>query len=442
MTSNSQHDAIAQLKPLSLRTNFAWTFGGNAVAALSQWLILALLTKTSGDAVTGQFVLALAICTPIFTFASLDLRVLQATDGNNQFTFSEYKRLRWLSSIAALLLVPLMCRFAGHSATTMWVVCGVATGKLAESVADIHYALLQKSERMDRVSRSLVAHGFLSCGGLVAGMLMTGDLAQAVWISSAMRFLVLYGYDIPLAMRLVRSHHDDEPAAPRVQFTSATRLWQLTMLGLPLAFKVLLIALIANVARYFVYSAGGLEALGVFGSIALVMTVGTTVANALNQSVAARLGRLVQAGNASSFLLLIRKLEVFYLGLGLAGVVVAWLAGPMILTFLFRADFAQHNTLLILVMATAAVQYQGGTLDMAMVAQRRLNVLVSLSALTLALLAVICWWLIPTHGLVGAGIAMAVSRIPRIAILFWLVHFSHPRNGNKLSAASRLTTAA
>jgi O-antigen/teichoic acid export membrane protein len=426
MTTEAEHDSRPKLAPLSLRSNFVWTFAGNAFAAVSQWVILALLTKTTDDAVTGQFVLALAICTPIFMFAGLDLRVLQATDGKNQYRFFEYKKLRWISATAALALVPLVCWFAGYSGATFWVICGVAVGKLAESVADIHYALLQKSDRMDRVSRSLVAHSFLSCAGLVAGLLLTEQLAIAVWLGSMFRFGVLFVYDIPLAARVQDENiQEGEPNTLEPKGESVNnRLWALAVLGFPLACKVLLIALVANVTRYFVFSAGGLIALGIFGPIAMLMTAGTTVANALNQSVASRLGRFAQGGNLAGFSLLVKRLQFFYLALGASGVIVAWLAGPMILSLLFREDFAQYNQLLILVMVTAAVQYQGGTLDMAMVAQRRIKVLAPLSAVTLAVLASMCWWLVPTHGLMGAGYAMAVSRIPRVAVLFWLVHFS------------------
>jgi O-antigen/teichoic acid export membrane protein len=405
-----------------MRSNFAWTFAGNVFAAASQWLILALLTKTTSDAITGQFVLALAICTPIFMFAGLDLRVLQATDGNNEFTFAEYRKLRWITAVSALVLVPIVCLFGGQDWTTFWVVCGVGVGKLAESIADIHNALLQKSERMDRVSRSLVAHGFLSCVGLVCGLLLTGELAIGVWAASAMRFVVLLSYDMPLVNSLQPKTIDtgDEDSTEPVR---SGRLLKLAILGLPLAIKALLIALIANVTRYFVFGWGGLVALGIFGPIAMLMTAGTTVARAMNQSVAAKLGRLFRSNNRGGFLSLIRRLQTLYLGLGVCGVLVAWLAGPTLLSWLFREEFVNYHSLLVLVMIAAAFQYQGGALDMAMVAQRRIRILAFLSATTLAVLAGLCWWLIPIHGLDGAGYALLASRVPRVTALMWLVHF-------------------
>lgn len=426
---SSEQPSTPTLKPLSMRSNFAWTFAGNAFAAASQWLILALLTKTTGDEITGQFVLALAICTPLFMFAGLDLRVLQATDGKNEFSFAEYKRLRWMTASVALVLVPIICVIWGHGGATGWVICGVAIGKLAESVSDIHYGLLQKSERMDRVSRSLVAHGFLSSLGLIAGLTLTGQLAVGVWVAALARFGVLFCYDIPLARNIEQGQRGAAPS-PSHEWKSENsslgsgRLAQLARVGFPLACKVLLIALVANVTRYFIYGWGGLVALGIFGPIVMLMTAGTTVARALNQSVASKLGRLFQAGNMNSFKSLVRRLQALYLGLGLAGMLVAWLAGPMLLSLLFRDDFVEHHGLFVLVMIAAAIQYQGGALDMAMVAQRRVHILAPLSAVTLGVLSAMCAWLIPTHGLEGAGYAMLVSRVPRVTALVWLVHFA------------------
>jgi O-antigen/teichoic acid export membrane protein len=441
MNTEPKNHPNTQLEPLSLRANFAWTFAGNGFAAVSQWLILALLTKTTNDATTGQFVLAFAICTPIFMFAGLDLRVLQATDSSDQYSFAEYKRLRWISATAALAVVPLACWIGGYVGATFWVVCGVAFGKFAESIADIHYALLQKSDRMDRVSRSLVGHGVVSCCGLVVGVLVTQQLAIGVALGSLLRFIVLFAYDIPMATRVQQSSVESSNGNS-VQPEQSRRLWKLAVLGFPLACKVLLIALIANVTRYFVLGAGGLVALGVFGPIAMLMTAGTTVANALNQSVAARLGRFARAENNAGFFTLLKRLQWFYLGLGIAGVLVAWSAGPIILSLLFREEFAQHHLLFVLVMISAAVQYQGGTLDMAMVAQRRVHILAPLSAVTLGVLALMCCWLIPTHGLIGAGCAMAVSRVPRVAVLFWLVHFSSKQREKKDEINERQMQAA
>jgi len=95
--------------------------------------------------------------------------------------------------------------------------------------------------------------------------------------------------------------------------------------------------------------------------------------------------------------------------------------GRKLLGTLFRPDFARHSGLLMLIVAAVAVQFQGGILDMAMVALRRVAPLAPLCALSVALTALTCWLWIPVWGLQGAGAAMLVSRIVRVVILNILI---------------------
>jgi len=145
-----------------LRANFTWTLIGNVLVAACQWGLLALLTRTTTDETTGQYVIALSICTPLFIFAGLDLRTLQATDSTGEFRFAEYLCVRLITGTIALLIIPGIAWCAGYDGTTLYVILGVAVGRLLNLISDTFDGLMQKSERMDRVSHSIVLRGLLS----------------------------------------------------------------------------------------------------------------------------------------------------------------------------------------------------------------------------------------------------------------------------------------
>ena len=85
----------------SLRRNVAWTGLANAVYAGCQWAILVALAKAGSAEMVGQFALGLAVTAPVFMFANLQLRSLQATDAKEQYAFADYLGLRVLGVVIA-----------------------------------------------------------------------------------------------------------------------------------------------------------------------------------------------------------------------------------------------------------------------------------------------------------------------------------------------------
>ncbi len=405
-----------RLSPLSLKVNFAWTFLGNAIVAVCQLLLMALLLREAGDATTGQYIIALAISAPVFMFAGLDLRTLQATDNNGEGRFIEYLSLRLMSGSIALALVPAIAIAWGYRADTLAVIAGVGLGRFFLLISDTFNGLMQKSERMDRVAHSIVLKGILSTLVLGATFIATRSLVAAVFAEAITRGLVLALYDLPLGRRLAREQGTDTISLASLQTVETFRLRKLTLRSLPLAFKVMLVSLDTHVTRYFVSGMASLSAVGVFGPIASGAGAASMVGKALNQSVSANLGRLATAGEPRPFIRFVRRVQLLYLALGVVGVGFTMIAGGPLLAII-RPDLAAYQTILTLVAVSVALDLQNGIVDMSLVAARRIAPLAPACGISVATSALGCWLLIPSFGLSGAAMAMIVGRLMRMATL-------------------------
>lgn len=405
-----------RLSPLSLKVNFVWTFASNVLVAACQLGLMALLLNKAGDATTGQYIIALAISAPVFMFAGLDLRTLQATDSNGEVRFIEYLSLRLICGCMALALVPLIALALGYRAETLAVVTTVGLGRFFLLIGDTFNGLMQQSERMDRVAHSIVLKGILSSVVLGATFLATGSLIAAVFAEAATRFLVLTFYDLPLGRRLANQHGSEEISIASLRTVKTARLTKLTFRTLPLAFKVMLVSLDTHITRYFVSGMGSLSAVGVFGPIASGAAAGSMVGKALNQSVSAKLGRLATTGETSQFQSFVRKLQLFYLAIGAGGIGFTMLAGGPLLA-LIRPDLLAYQVVLTLVVVSVALDLQNGIVDMSLVAARRIAPLAPACGLSVATSAICCWFLIPAFGLSGAALAMIIGRIMRMIAL-------------------------
>jgi len=422
MTDSSTHPPSEtpprRLSPLSLKVNFAWTFLGNGLVAVCQLGLMALLWDKAGDATTGQYIIALAISAPVFMFAGLDLRTLQATDSSGEVRFIEYLSLRLICGCFALAAVLLIAFAWGHRADTLAVIAGVGVGRFFLLISDTFNGLMQKSERMDRVAHSIVLKGFLSTLVLGTTFVATGSLVMSVFAEAAARCLVLTFYDFPLGRQLAHEHGTETISLASLRTVEPARLTKLTLRSLPLAFKVMLVSLDTHVTRYIVSfpSMGGLSAVGVFGPIASGAGSASMVGKALNQSVSAKLGRLATAGEPRPFVSFVRRLQLLYLVLGVAGVGFTVVAGGPLLA-LVRPDALAYQTLLTLVVVSVALDLQNGIVDMSLVAARRIAPLAPACGLSVVTSALGCWLLIPSYGLSGAAMAMIAGRLMRMATL-------------------------
>jgi O-antigen/teichoic acid export membrane protein len=101
---------------LTLRANFSWTFVGNAVNAGSWFAMTIVLAKLGSPEHVGQFALGLAIAAPVFMFATLRLRDVQATDAKQEYVFGDYFALRIITTVLALLAVVVIVSVSGFQA--------------------------------------------------------------------------------------------------------------------------------------------------------------------------------------------------------------------------------------------------------------------------------------------------------------------------------------
>ena len=128
----------------SLSANFAWTTAGNSIGAAAQWGVIVLLARLGNPAIVGQYALGLAIASPAFVFAGLNLRTVQATDVRGDFDFGDYLTLRLLGMACAFVAVVGILGWSGFRTETTVVILAVALTKAFESLSDVCYGRHQQ----------------------------------------------------------------------------------------------------------------------------------------------------------------------------------------------------------------------------------------------------------------------------------------------------------
>ena len=438
---------MQQLKPLTLRRNFSWTFTGNLVYAASQWGMLVLLAKLGSPEMVGQFTLGLAVTAPVIMFTNLQLRAIQATDAKQQYAFADYLGLRLIGTGLALLIIAGITLKAGYRWETSLVILAIGIAKAFESISDVFYGLIQQHERMDRIAIALMIKGPLSLLFLSIGVLLTKTvLGGAVGLAVAWA-IVLFACDIRNGALILKSSQKAErenfvetgfiasevgehsestenlhpstfpyQAGKKIQNQLLPRwhlktLKKLIWLALPLGFVMMLVSLNSNIPRYFIERYLGVRQLGIFAAMSYLMVVGQMVVSALAESASPRLAKYYAAGNSTAFRTLLFKLVGVGAALGGAGVLVAVVVGREILTLLYRPEYGQQADVFVLLMVAAGIIYVSVFLGYGITATRSFRIQLPLYVAVTGSSAISCLWLIPTMGVRGAAIALIVGAV-------------------------------
>ncbi|MCL2467056.1 MAG: hypothetical protein FWF21_07295 [Micrococcales bacterium] len=231
-------------------------FGASVVRNLGPPVVLVLVAQVLRDPTTlGRYSLALAIATPLFSFAQLGLRVVYVTLRPNA-PIRDYVLVQALALGAALAVTGVVAGAGGVLVGAGFAVTLLMVGvsKSADMFAETLTGPLQFTERMSRIFGAAVGTVVVTVGATTVVMLTTTDLS---WSLAAMAAAGV-GATFVFMYRPVRA------------VGTSTGLWsdgsatRRTVLraGLPSGVLIAVISLVATMPQYFLTFWHGVEVAG------------------------------------------------------------------------------------------------------------------------------------------------------------------------------------
>ncbi len=386
-----------------LMGNSVWTMAGNGIYAVCQWLIVIAIAKLGSEQLVGRFALGLAVTAPLFQFANLQLRAVHVTDARGDYRFDQYFGLRIVCTAAALAVAALIAAAGSYSRETALVIVLVAVAKSIECLSDLLQGVLQRQERMDLVSRSLIYKGVAS----VVAVGLTLGLAHSLVASTAAMIgawlLVFLVFDVRRARRALRGLR--QVFLPSFSLRVFRGIFVLTV---PLGVVMMLSSLSSNIPRYFVERQGSERELGIFSALLYGMVAVNLVVLAAGQSASPRLANHYAAGEMRLFRRLLSRLLLLAGGVGAAAIAIAAGGGRTLLSLLYRPGYGRHAEVFVLLMVAAAFNAVSTLLGVAMTAMRGFTPQFWIHFAGTAICSGACAVLIPRMGMLGAAAAVDV----------------------------------
>lgn len=395
--------------PLEPRRSFAQIFLANALAAATQFALLAAITHWTNPLVVGYYGFGLALATPILLASGMALRELAMTDAARQFSAATYVRLRYVSSTAAWLTTVAVAAALAHDRNELLTVAAVALAKSIESLSEIRYGLLQREHNHGAVARSIMARAVLGVACAVPALWLTHRVPVAMLAIAAvwLAFYLAYDRRQPLAWAAA-AHTNPAAGAPDSPRALAAIAW-------PMGMVAAIVALQINIPRLFVRHLLGPEALGRFTTMTAVLAITSTVLVALGQTSGSRLAALWLDRSYRAFAALTLRLIAIMAGIAGLGVALALTIGDFIVVLVFGEDYRGLHHLLAQICLAAGFFGVSGILGVAALALRTFRLVSALQVAAAVLAMAVCARLIP-NGLGAAGwsvvIIAAISCLP------------------------------
>lgn len=417
-------------KPLSLKENFTWVLVGNILSSFCMWLLLVILTKLGTVETVGVFAVAQAIALPINMFFGLRLQVVQVTDAKNDYQFGHYYALRIVTMVMAVIVTAIV-GFLYYPKAVAIVILLLAVNYAIVSSREIFLSFMQKCERMDKTAISAMLQGLLSLLLFGAIFWLSKNLVLSVVALIAARLIVFYVYDRPIVRKLLHTTNQFDIISIKPLW-SIKDMWRLTKLTASLGIIGWMCQLFNSIPRLILDKYAGVREVGYFAAISSLLVAGTTIAAAAGQAVNPRLAKYYVEDRRSYKRLFSKFLAVSFM-LGIAGIFISILFGRVILTLVFKADYAEYNNIFVRLTIAGAILFLFSAMNVALTTARKFAIQIPIYIFSVVVCGVAAFLLIPHYGMMGAAWSLLVCYFTGFVgcLFFWIRTIGKNENGQK-----------
>ncbi|HTQ40749.1 MAG TPA: hypothetical protein VMJ32_17135 [Pirellulales bacterium] len=409
--------------PEANRANAVWMLLGTGLYSAARAMVVIIIAKLSSkelsQTLVGQYGWAFAFCIPTVMFCRFALRTLQATDARNEIRFNEFFCFALLSTSLGLAIVAGMTVVNGPDRGTAALIALVALWNSIESLSELYSGLFQRYERIDIIAAAYFLQAVLMCLLMALGFGLTHNLLWGVGGLVVASVIRLACFEMPWAARLISAH-----APAGVAGDPGLRIWQtlrpqwswpavrrLLAMGTPLTTVLAIIAFTTSVPRYILKDDLGEARLGVYVALLSLASAQNLIVGAVAQSMYSRLAILYVQQQRATLLRLTLKTITLSLAVGLPGIVIAAVAGKLILSLIYTPAYAADVDVFVILMLAAMIDGIGQVLGTAITSMRRFVVQVPVHVVRLAIIYFGCVWAVPRFGLPGVAWVVVVANV-------------------------------
>jgi O-antigen/teichoic acid export membrane protein len=400
------------------RDSYVWNMIGSILMAFQSVILLMVLRRTMDLAVAGVFSIAYANSNLFLTVGKFGMRNFQVSDIEQQFTFSEYKCSRWISTIAMMVIVCIYVFVVsfknGYTFEKAMIIIWMCLYKAVDSIEDVYCGEYQRRDRLDIGAKSLTLRVFVTMIIFVIAVVITRSLLISLIVSTLATALIA----IVLIKMTVGEFCENY-----VTLLNKKRVLKLLWLCLPLFLGAFLSFYIGNAPKYSIDAILSDEIQACYGFIAMPVFVIGLLNNFIFNPLIFRLSSLWNENKIESFIkrIFIQSIVVCIITLVCIG--AASICGIPVLSWLYNTDLSAYKQELLIMLLGGGFLGMSGLLNIVITIMRGQRLLMTGYIVTALMAILFSDMVVERDGVMGATvfytILMCVLSIAFFAIFIY-----------------------
>ncbi len=351
------------------RATYIWNMAGSLLNAFQSVIFLMIITRVLGIGEAGIFTIAYADANLFLNLGKYGMRYFQVSDYQNQFSFCQYVKSRYLT---VLLMVSVSWIYVftaayinSYSFHKISIILWMCVWKAADALEDVFHGDLQKCGRLDIAGKMLCTRVVSMTAVWALLLMLTKNQMIATVIAAGFTFFITIRM-----IYLVRSFYSMPLKVAWNDLKVDAKMLELLRIVFPLFLSMFLSFYIGNAPRYAIDRQLSDELQACYGFIAMPVFVIGLLSSFIFNPIITRMSVLWNENKNREFgLRAFRQMVIVLIitGVCMAG---AYILGIPVLSWIYHTDLSDFKVQLMLMLVGGGFLGLSGLLQMLITIQR------------------------------------------------------------------------
>ena len=379
---------------------------GNSVFALSQWILISMVSKLTNMSTLGFYTYSIAIVTTIFSFSNFNLRSIILSDSNNEYKKEDLLLFRIITTFLSIIITLIIGILQNTDYCILYFVLGLRS---IESIAEYFNSIQLKNNNFKNISISLSLKGFISIISTYIGLQFYESIYLALLIN-ILFYLIIFIYNDFLKYKKISTV---------LLSANLKNIKKLFIVSLPLGFVMFLVTFNSNLNKFIITNTIGSAEQGVFSAFSYILIAGGFIINAYSVSHVSILANHLKKNELVDFKNKSIKLISFSFIFGIALTLTAVVLKNTIIVLFFNSSMLEYSNLLIFIMIVGLFLYPSTSMGYIMTSMKLFKVQPIIFVIVIIINALISLLLAQKFRLIGITTGLFVSYLIQF-ILFYI----------------------
>ncbi len=383
------------------RATYIWNMAGSLLNAFQSVIFLMIITRVLGIGEAGIFTIAYADANLFLNLGKYGMRYFQVSDYQNQFSFRQYVKSRYLTVLlmisASWIYVFTAAYINSYSFHKISIILWMCLWKAADALEDVFHGDLQKCGRLDIAGKMLCTRVVSMTAVWALLLMLTKNQMIATVIAAGFTFFITIRM-----IYLVRSFYSMPLKVAWNDLKVDAKMLELLRIVFPLFLSMFLSFYIGNAPRYAIDRQLSDELQACYGFIAMPVFVIGLLSSFIFNPIITRMSVLWNENKNREFgLRAFRQMVIVLIitGVCMAG---AYILGIPVLSWIYHTDLSDFKVQLMLMLVGGGFLGLSGLLQMLITIQRGQRQLVMIYIFVTVIAIIFSNGVVREYGMNGA----------------------------------------